>query len=210
MSRNTASALSAPAIARPRHPLQLLPGLLLSATLAYAAIEIGNNDWMQAHGMSALTIAIVLGMLLGNTLFGRFSASCGSGVAFSKQSLLRLGIVLYGLRLTFQDIAHVGLNGVLIDACMLLSTFALAYVLGVKLFKLEPDAVMLIGAGSSICGAAAVMATGAAGAQRACHRGGFNGGGIWLSGNLFISAATRSELVAQPRRLRHLYRLDRP
>jgi uncharacterized integral membrane protein (TIGR00698 family) len=159
MSRTAASALSATAIARPHHPFRLLPGLLLSAALAYAAIEIGELGWLQAHGMSALTIAIVLGMLLGNTVFGRIGARCGSGVAFSKQHLLRLGIVLYGLRLTFQDIAHVGLNSVLIDACMLLSTFALAYVLGVRLFKLEPDAVMLIGAGSSICGAAAVMAT---------------------------------------------------
>ena len=65
------------------------------------------------------------------------AAGCSSGVAFSKQNLLRLGIVLYGLRLTFQDIAHVGLSGVMIDACMLMSTFAIAYFFGVKVFKLD-------------------------------------------------------------------------
>lgn len=139
--------------------MRLLPGLALSAVAALAAIEIGKNSWLQSHGLSALTVAIVLGMLIGNTVFPRMAASCGSGVTFSKQSLLRLGIVLYGLRLTFQDISQVGVSGVIIDACMLTSTFALAYFVGVRLFKLEPDAVMLIGAGSSICGAAAVMAT---------------------------------------------------
>ncbi len=159
MNSTATSPIPAPAIARPYHPVRLLPGLMLSAALAFASIEISNNNWLQAHGMSVLTIAIVLGMLLGNTVFHRMGAQCGSGVAFSKQNLLRLGIVLYGLRLTFQDIAQVGMSGVLIDACMLMSTFGLAYFLGVKLFKLDPDAVMLIGAGSSICGAAAVMAT---------------------------------------------------
>ncbi|MFL9924223.1 YeiH family protein [Herbaspirillum lusitanum] len=136
-----------------------LPGLALAAALAAVAIEASKNSWLLAHGFSALTIAIVLGMLLGNTLFPRMAAQCGSGVAFSKQNLLRLGIVLYGLRLTFQDISQVGLSGVAIDACMLMSTFGLAWVLGVKVFKLERNAVLLIGAGSSICGAAAVMAT---------------------------------------------------
>lgn len=139
--------------------LKLLPGLALCAVLACVAIRSGQNSWLQAHGLSALTIAIVLGMLLGNTLFPRIAEHCAAGVVFSKQNLLRLGIVLYGLRLTFQDIAQVGVNGVLIDACMLMSTFTLAYLVGVKLFKLDRNAVMLIGAGSSICGAAAVMAT---------------------------------------------------
>jgi len=138
---------------------RILPGLALSAALALASIEAGRLAWLQAHGFSALTIAIVLGMLVGNTVYPRVATDCSSGVAFSKQNLLRLGIVLYGLRLTFQDIAHVGVSGVVIDACMLMSTFAVAYFFGVKVFKLDRNAVLLIGAGSSICGAAAVMAT---------------------------------------------------
>jgi uncharacterized integral membrane protein (TIGR00698 family) len=138
---------------------RVIPGLALSAALALTSIEAGRNAWLQAHGFSALTVAIVLGMLVGNTFYPRVAASCGSGVSFSKQNLLRLGIVLYGLRLTFQDIAQVGVSGVVIDACMLISTFAVAYFFGVKVFKLDRNAVLLIGAGSSICGAAAVMAT---------------------------------------------------
>jgi len=136
-----------------------LPGLLLSGVLAAAGMALGGVGWLQSHGLSALTLAILLGMLLGNTVYGHLAAHCGAGVNFSKQQLLRLGIILYGLRLTLQDIGHVGLAGVVIDALVLGSTFTLSYVIGTRWLKLEPNAAMLIGAGSSICGAAAVMAT---------------------------------------------------
>lgn len=136
-----------------------MPGLLLAGLLAFLAQEIAGIGWLQAHGISVLTLAIVLGIATGNTLYPYVSASSAKGIAFSKQYLLRSGIVLYGLRLTFADIAHVGVGGVLIDAIVLSSTFAIACWAGVRLFKLDRKTAMLIGAGSSICGAAAVMAT---------------------------------------------------
>ncbi|WP_394329449.1 YeiH family protein [Rhodoferax koreense] len=136
----------------------MLPGLALTAAIASVSIGLGRSGWLQAHGISALTLSIVLGMLIGNTWYGRVGAAAGAGVAFSKANLLRLGIVLYGLRLTFQDIAHVGWAGVAIDASMLCSTFGLACLLGSRVFGLDRKTAMLIGAGSSICGAAAVMA----------------------------------------------------
>ncbi len=138
---------------------RLLPGLLLSGMIAYGAIQLGKLEWMQSHGMSALTLAIMLGIVLGNSVCGRLAPACGAGVTFSKQTLLRLGIILYGFRLTFQDIGQVGLAGIAIDALVLTSTFGLAMFLGTKVFKLERNSAILIGAGSSICGAAAVMAT---------------------------------------------------
>ncbi len=136
-----------------------VPGILLSGGLALAAIELARLAWMQRHGLSALTLAIVLGMLAGNTVYPRMAAGAASGVTFSKQNLLRLGIILYGFRLTMQDVAHVGLAGVIIDALVLTSTFTLAWLVGTRLFKLDRTTAILIGAGSSICGAAAVMAT---------------------------------------------------
>ncbi|MCC7697266.1 YeiH family protein [Janthinobacterium sp. EB271-G4-7A] len=138
---------------------RLLPGLLLSGVIAWGAIQLGKLEWMQSHGMSALTLAIMLGIVLGNSVYGRLAPTCGAGVTFSKQTLLRLGIILYGFRLTFQDIGQVGLAGIAIDALVLASTFGLAMFLGTKVFKLERNSAILIGAGSSICGAAAVMAT---------------------------------------------------
>ena len=81
------------------------------------------------------------------------------GFCFRSRRLLRAGVILYGLRLTLHDIGQVGMSGVLIDAVLLSSTFALALFLGTRLFGLDRETSMLIGAGNAICGAAAVMAT---------------------------------------------------
>lgn len=137
---------------------QAVPGLALTGALAFASIHLGDLAWSASHGISALTLAIVLGMVAGNTVYARVGAVAGAGVNLAKVRLLRLGIILYGLRLTFQDIGHVGWAGVAIDAAVLGSTFALACFLGTRLFGLDRRTAMLIGAGSSICGAAAVMA----------------------------------------------------
>ena len=136
-----------------------LPGLALVGVLAALAMTLGTIGWFASAGISALTLAIVLGMLVGNTLYPRVARSGAGGVTFSKQTLLRLGIILYGLRLTFQDIAHVGIAGVAIDSLVLSSTFLLSWWMGTRVFGLERETALLIGAGSAICGAAAVMAT---------------------------------------------------
>jgi uncharacterized integral membrane protein (TIGR00698 family) len=140
------------------HRLRLLPGLALTAAIALLAVKLGQSPWFMSHGFSALTIAIVFGIALGNSIYPRLAASGGPGVGFAKQTLLRAGVVLYGLRLTLHDIGHVGLAGVVIDALVILTTFGLAQVLG-RLIGLDRTASSLIGAGSAICGAAAVMAT---------------------------------------------------
>jgi uncharacterized integral membrane protein (TIGR00698 family) len=134
------------------------PGIVLTGALAALAIEFGKLAWLQANGISALTLAIVLGILAGNTVYPYIASATADGVLFSKQTLLRAGIILYGLRLTFQDIAGVGVSGVAIDAVVLSSTFVLSWWLGTRVFGLDRRTAMLIGAGSSICGAAAVMA----------------------------------------------------
>src|ERR1700761_3006755 len=97
-------------------PGPLLPGLALAGILALAAMQLGSIDWLAVHGFSALTIAIVLGIVIGNTLYPRLLASAGAGVNVSKQSLLRAGVVLYGLRLTLHDVGAVGAAGVLLHA----------------------------------------------------------------------------------------------
>ena len=137
---------------------ELLPGLLLCAALSAGALMLDRVPWLQTHGLSALTLAIMLGFVVGNTVFPRLVDRCAPGVFYAKQYMLHLGIILYGFRLTFQDMGYVGLAGVLIDALVLTTTFALAGVLGIRVFKLERGTAMLIGIGSSICGAAAIMA----------------------------------------------------
>lgn len=135
-----------------------VPGLLLTAGLAALATGLSQLRWLQEQGISALTLAIVLGIVLGNTVYPRLAVASADGVGFAKHWLLRAGIVLYGMRLTFQDIGQVGAAGVLIDALVLASTFGLAWWAGTRWFGIDRDTAMLIGAGSAICGAAAVMA----------------------------------------------------
>jgi uncharacterized integral membrane protein (TIGR00698 family) len=148
-----------PGSPRGQRLMGFVPGILLTGAIAILATELAKSAWMQANGISALTLAIVGGMIAGNTLYPRIAGFSARGVTFSKQILLRAGIVLFGLRLTFQDIGQVGVVGVMIDAVVLSSTFVLSCWAGTRLFGLNRRTAMLIGAGSSICGAAAVMAT---------------------------------------------------
>ncbi|AKJ42680.1 YeiH family protein [Pragia fontium] len=142
----------------PKLIIRLLPGLLLTGAITGLSIYAANQPAIAQLGLSALTLAIVIGMVLGNVVYPSIASSCDAGVHLAKQKLLRLGIILYGFRLTFQQIADVGVSGIIIDALTLISTFFLAYWLGMRIFKMDKQTTILIGAGSSICGAAAVMA----------------------------------------------------
>jgi uncharacterized integral membrane protein (TIGR00698 family) len=134
-------------------------GIALAGALAAAAMLLAQTPWAQSLGLSALTVAVVLGIVGGNTFFPALASRAGKGVDFTRSTLLRTGIVLFGLRITFQQIGAVGIGGVLIDGLMLTGTFLLAMLLGPRLFKIDRETSLLIGAGSAICGAAAVVAT---------------------------------------------------
>ena len=62
---------------------RMLPGLALSGALAATGIALGRIAWLQDHGFSALTLAIVLGMIVGNTVYPwapRLAVASGAGV----------------------------------------------------------------------------------------------------------------------------------
>lgn len=136
-----------------------LPGLLLCALLAVISMLLSQHTWMQTHGFSSLTTAILLGMIAGNSHSVFQHHRFEHGMSISKQALLRTGIILYGLRLSLHDIQQLGTTAVAIDALVLSTTFAIALFLGKKVFALDNKLTILIGAGSSVCGAAAIMAT---------------------------------------------------
>jgi uncharacterized integral membrane protein (TIGR00698 family) len=143
----------------PIRPTQFAIGLALAGVIAAASIWGAGMPAVQHLGISALTLAIVIGIALGNTVFPRVAPYSADGVEFAKARLLRLGIILYGFRITFQEIGNIGWAGILIDVLVIAATFTLAVQLGTRVFGLDKQTAMLIGAGSSICGAAAVMAT---------------------------------------------------
>lgn len=138
---------------------RFIPGILLTLAIALGTAWLGNQPVMSGLGLGALTLAIIVGIVLGNTVYPLLHPQCDEGVQLAKQKLLRLGIILYGFRLTFQQVMDVGLSGVLVDVVMLSSTFLIASYMGSRLLGIDRQTAWLIGAGSSICGAAAVLAT---------------------------------------------------
>ena len=134
-------------------------GMLLVVVLAGASVALSKLPIMQSAQFSSLTIGIVLGIIVGNSAFSRIATRTDAGVDFAKSILLKAGVILFGFRITFAQVAGVGWHGLLTDIVMLLGTFILAVQLGKRVFKLDEQTTILIGAGSSICGAAAVMAT---------------------------------------------------
>ncbi|QEL64180.1 membrane protein [Oryzomicrobium terrae] len=159
MSAPANSSVSVAPASRAARSLAAIPGLALTLALGLGALLLARQPAVQGWGLSALTLAIVAGIFIGNTVFAPVERLAAPGVGVAKQTLLRAGIVLYGLRLTFQDIAAVGTAGLVVDALVVALTFALALQLGTRWLGLNRRQAALIGAGSAICGAAAVLAT---------------------------------------------------
>ncbi|ADY27644.1 Uncharacterized protein family UPF0324 (plasmid) [Deinococcus proteolyticus MRP] len=140
-------------------PAALWPGLLLCLAISAVSLWLGRAPQLAHFGLSSLTLSIVLGLVAGNLWPRLASGTRAAGVTFSKGTLLRAGIVLYGFRLTLHQLLGIGWAGLVADVLMLSSTFFLTYLLGTRLFRLDAQTSALMGAGSSICGAAAVLAT---------------------------------------------------
>lgn len=136
-----------------------LNGIFFVAMFATTATYISQFDLIKSLALSPLIIGIFLGMIYANTLRNNIPKEWQKGINFSMKQLLRLGIILYGFRLTLGNIEDVGINGVLISALIVGITFIIGYIVGVKVLKLDRDVTILTSAGSSICGAAAVLAT---------------------------------------------------
>lgn len=135
-----------------------LPGLLLVA-LVTAFSMLAAQLGLSRFGLSALSLAIILGAILGNLYQGLGQGQFQVGLRFSQKTLLRTGVAFYGFNLSIQQVAHVGMQGIGVDLIMVCSTLLLGLFVGRKLLGLDRDSALLIATGSAICGAAAVVAT---------------------------------------------------
>jgi uncharacterized integral membrane protein (TIGR00698 family) len=131
-----------------------VPGLLLTCAIAGAAYALRLIPGVGSF--SPMIIAILLGTALHNTI--GTPAIARAGVVFSLRRLLRLAIILLGLQLTTQQVTAVGGTGMAIIVGTLLVTFVVTKALG-RAFGVERRLAELIAAGTSICGASAVIAT---------------------------------------------------
>lgn len=134
-------------------------GIIFVAIFAAAATMIANLQMVSSLGISPLVVGIVMGIFYANTLHNQIPDAWNGGITFTAKKILRFAIVFYGFRITFQQIAEVGMDGFMVSLLMLSSTFILGTYLGHKVFKMDKDTSMLTASGASVCGAAAVLAT---------------------------------------------------
>ena len=134
-------------------------GIVIVLFFALLATYFAEFSFFKDLAISPLIIGILLGMVYANSVKKYFPQSFDKGIAFCTKTILRTGIVLYGFRLTFQNLEDVGILGVLTAFIIVSSTFIIGYFVGTKILKLDREITILTSAGSAICGAAAVLAT---------------------------------------------------
>src|SRR5271166_1638342 len=133
---------------------------MIVAAISALAFALARVPALAAFGLSALTIAILIGAFLGNLGHRQLaSPSAQPGLQFAQKTLLRLGVAFYGLNLSLQQIVQVGPAAVAADLFIVTSTIVVGWWIGFRWLKMDRDTVLLASAGSGICGAAAVIAT---------------------------------------------------
>lgn len=136
--------------------ISMLHGILLIALFACAAFYIGEAQLLKEISFSPMIIGIILGMLYANSLRNNLPETWVPGIQFCSKKVLRLGIILYGFRLTFQDIVNVGVAGIVVDAVVVTVTILGGIWIG-RMLRMDRETALLTSVGSGICGAAAVL-----------------------------------------------------
>ena len=134
----------------------MLHGVLLITLFSLAAFYIGDMAFVKNLSFSPMIVGIILGMLYANSLRNNLPDTWVPGINFCSKRILRIGIILYGFRLTFQDVTAVGLPAIVIDAIVVTVTVCGGVFIG-KLLRMDRGIALLTSVGSGICGAAAVL-----------------------------------------------------
>ena len=131
-----------------------LPGIMFVLCISIGSMLL--NDSLKAYiNLEALTIAIIIGIMY-NNIVGTQKVF-NDGVKFSLKKLLKIGIVLLGFKLNINSILQLGPT-ILIMVVIYVSVALILSILLGKLFGVNKKLSTLIGVGSCICGASAVVA----------------------------------------------------
>ena len=127
-----------------------LPGLAVGVLAVTAALVVAGFV-----GVSALVIGVVLGAIAVNV--GVDTTRFQPGFTYAARRLLRVGIVLLGFRLSFDQLREFGIDGVAAMVVVVVTTFVGVQLLG-RAMGLSSGLSLLVGTGYGICGASAVAA----------------------------------------------------
>ncbi|UJF18372.1 YeiH family protein [Vibrio sp. SS-MA-C1-2] len=134
-----------------------ITGIVITFIMGIVSFELAKVPFFKEYQISPLVICILIGMIIGNFIPQALPKSSAIGIKFSQQKLLRLGIILYGFFITFQQIIEVGLAGLVVDILVIITTFIGGTWLGMKVLGIDKETSMLTSIGSAICGAAAIL-----------------------------------------------------
>ena len=142
----------------------LCPGLVLASVLAFVGSRgaewLGTSVLGFAHSpISAIMVALLLGLAIRNAI--GLPSVYESGLKLCLRHVLRLGIMLLGLRLSLGAVGQIGLVGVpIIAGCIATALILVTWIN--RALGLPPRLGTLIAVGTSICGVSAIVATGPA------------------------------------------------
>jgi len=132
---------------------ELVPGMIACAVIAAAAAFLAEH-----YKAPLMLFALLLGIAMS---FLATDAKCGPGVAFTGRTVLRIGVALLGLRITFAEISALGWQpvvGVVVSVALtILISVGVARLLGFR-----ATFGVLSGGATAICGASAALAIAAA------------------------------------------------
>lgn len=131
------------------------PGLLLTLLLAAAAFLL--NRLVPGDLLGTSILALVLGMACHRLL--KRLPQAAAGVQFASTTVLKLGIILMGISLSFSQVLMVGRYALLLMLCTLTTAFGGGYLLA-RLYKVDWKLSSLLSASTAICGGTAVATLG--------------------------------------------------
>lgn len=139
----------------------LFPGLIAVAVLTWLSIWLSDTIGKDLLGfekspISPVMIAIILGISISSLV--ALPNGLTPGLKFSVKKLLRLGIILLGIRLTIFDVFKLGAFGVPIVVLCILGALLITTWINKRL-NLPQRLGTLIAVGTSICGVTAIVAT---------------------------------------------------
>lgn len=129
-------------------------GVLLTVAISATAVLVRMLPGLSA--LSPMLLAVVIGMVI-NARWG-LQAEARAGTEFVLRRVLRIAIVLLGLQLTTDQLISVGPTALGIIALVVIASFVFTTCLG-RIMGVDRGLSELIAAGTSICGASAIIAT---------------------------------------------------
>jgi uncharacterized integral membrane protein (TIGR00698 family) len=131
----------------------LLPGLAASMVVAAAAAFLAGH-----YRAPLMLFALLLGIAMN---FLATQDACKPGIELAARGVLRIGVALLGIRITFGQIAQLGWQPLVVVALSLVLTIT-ASIAAARLFGLNRLFGFLTGGATAICGASAALALSAA------------------------------------------------